>query len=107
MDNSIVIAIISSGALSAIISAIFNALQTRKKRKDGVKDGVKIILYDRIKFLGKAYINRGFVTAEELEDLTTMHQIYHDPEGLNGNGFLDSLMKNVNRLPLKGEKNEQ
>lgn len=107
MDNSIVIAIISSGALSAIISAIFNALQTRKKRKDGVRDGVKIILYDRIKFLGKAYINRGFVTAEELEDLTTMHQIYHDPEGLNGNGFLDSLMKNVNRLPLKGEKNEQ
>lgn len=103
MDNSIIIAIISSGALSTLISAMFNLWQTRRKKADGVRDGVKMILYDRIKFLGKEYIDRGYVTTEELEDLTTMHDIYHDPEGLNGNGFLDSLMNSVNKLPLKGD----
>lgn len=105
MDNTIIVAIISSGALSTLISALFSLWQTRRKKADGVRDGVKMILYDRIKFLGKKYIDRGYITTEELEDLTTMHDIYHDPEGLNGNGFLDALMKNVGKLPLKGEKN--
>lgn len=107
MDKTIIIAIISSGALSTLISGLFSIWQTRRKKADGVRDGVKMILYDRIKFLGKKYIERGYVTTEELEDLTTMHGIYHDPEGLNGNGFLDALMNNVSKLPLKGVKNEQ
>lgn len=61
----------------------------------------RTILYDRIKHLGKSYISRGYVTVEELEDLTHMHSVYHDGDKLNGNGFLDSLMESVNRLPKK------
>ena len=55
----------------------------------------RTILYDRIKHLGKTYIQRGFVTVEELEDLKLMHQVYHDPDKLNGNGFLDGIMHTV------------
>lgn len=58
----------------------------------------RTILYDRIKHLGKSYITRGWVTVEELEDLTNMHKVYHDKDKLNGNGFLDELMKTVNSL---------
>lgn len=101
MDKAIVIAIISSGALSTLISSLFNLWQMRKKKQDGVREGIKILLYDRIKHLGKQYIERGYVSAEELEDLTTMHNIYHDPDGLNGNGFLDTIMRNVKALPIK------
>lgn len=101
MRDSIIIAIISSGALSTLISALFNLWQQRKKRQDGVREGIKILLYDRIKHLGKQYIARGYISAEELEDLTTMHNIYHDPYGLNGNGFLDAIMENVRKLPIK------
>lgn len=108
MNDSIVLAIISSGALSTLISALFSLWQNRRKKADGVRDGVRMILYDRVKFLGKKYIERGYVTTEELEDITTMHDIYHDPEGLNGNGFLDALMNNVSKLPLRGDsKNER
>ena len=103
MNDAIILAIISSGALSTLISGLFSIWQMRKKKQDGVREGIKILLYDRIKFLGKKYIERGYVTTEELEDLTTMHDIYHDPEGLNGNGFLDALMNNVSKLPLKGD----
>lgn len=101
MDKAIVVAIISSGALSTLISGLFNLWQMRKKKQDGVREGIKILLYDRIKHLGKSYIERGYVTSDELEDLTTMHEIYHDPDGLNGNGFLDAIMRNVKGLPIK------
>ena len=101
MDRAIIVAIISSGALSTLISGLFNLWQMRKKKQDGVREGIKILLYDRIKHLGKAYIERGYISAEELEDLTTMHEIYHDPDGLNGNGFLDAIMRNVKSLPIK------
>lgn len=56
----------------------------------------RTILYDRIKHLGKSYIARGWITVEELEDLKRMHQVYHDEDKLNGNGFLDTLMKTIN-----------
>lgn len=101
MDKTILVAIISSGALSTVISGLFSAWRSRKRRHDGVREGIKILLYDRIKHLGKDYIERGYVTSDELEDLSTMHEIYHDPDGLNGNGFLDAIMNNVKQLPIK------
>lgn len=56
----------------------------------------RMILYDRIKHLAKSYIKREYITVEEYEDLKRMHQVYHD--NLNGNGFLDDVMKEVSKL---------
>lgn len=56
----------------------------------------RTILYDRIKHLAKTYIRRGWISVEEYEDLKRMHKVYHDD--LQGNGFLDSIMENVDRL---------
>lgn len=56
----------------------------------------RTILYDRIKHLAKTYIRRGWISVEEYEDLKRMHKVYHDD--LHGNGFLDSIMENVDRL---------
>ena len=61
----------------------------------------RTLLYDRIKYMAKSYIARGYVTVEELEDLNRMHEVYHDPDKLAGNGFLRDLMNTVNTLPLK------
>ena len=61
----------------------------------------RTLLYDRIKHIGKSYIARGYITVEELEDLTLMHSVYHDKDKLNGNGFLDGIMENVHKLPLR------
>lgn len=63
----------------------------------------RTLLYDRIKHIGKSYIQRGYVTVEELEDLTAMHRVYHDPNKLNGNGFLDQIMADVKRLPKRAQ----
>lgn len=94
----IVIAIIGSGALSACISGIFALVQSRVTRKHGVTAGVQQLLYDRIKYLCKMHLDRGYIATNDLEDLERMHKIYHDD--LKGNGFLDDLMSNVKRLPV-------
>lgn len=56
----------------------------------------RTLLYDRIKNLAKTYIKREYITVEEYEDLERMHKVYHDD--LNGNGFLDDIMKEVKKL---------
>lgn len=56
----------------------------------------RTILYDRIKYLAKAHIKRGWISVEDYEDLKRMHQVYHNE--LQGNGFLDALMAEVNKL---------
>lgn len=94
----IIIAIIGSGVLSTIISGLFSLAQTKKAKEDGVTAGVRQLLYDRVKYLCKAHIERGYIATNDLDDLERMHKIYHDD--LNGNGFLDDLMKNVRRLPV-------
>lgn len=55
-------------------------------------------MYDRIKYLCKAHLDRGYIATNDLEDLERMHKIYHDD--LKGNGFLDDLMNNVKKLPV-------
>ena len=61
----------------------------------------RTILYERIKQLGKYYISRKYITVEELEDLERMHDVYHDEDKLNGNGFLKELMEAVRGLPKR------
>lgn len=56
----------------------------------------RTILYDRIKHLAKSYIKRSYITVEEYEDLKRMHKVYHDE--LGGNGFLDAIMEEVDKL---------
>ncbi len=96
--TEIVIAIIGSGALSACISGCFALAQNKASQKHGVSAGVQQLLYDRIKYLCKAHLDRGYIATNELEDLERIHKIYHDD--LKGNGFLDDLMSNVKRLPV-------
>lgn len=92
---------LASIVISALMGYLF-AQRARAKQVDtSIQSGVRILLYDRIKHLGKKYVAKGTVTLEELEDLHNMHRIYHDE--LKGNGFLDSLMKEVNQLPKNKE----
>lgn len=96
--NQIIIAIIGSGALTAIITNVFTLIKERKNQSHGVAEGVQLLLYDRIKYLSKSYIKDGQISPEDLEDITRMWSCYHDD--LEGNGYLDSLMGAVKKLPL-------
>ncbi len=107
----IVIAILSGSALSALITQIGSYLSDRRKRKDSKEDsedakdaalrqGMKLLLADKIQYLGLRYIEEGEVTFSNKKMLNEMHSVYHN--GLGGNGDYDVLMKEVNELQLKG-----
>lgn len=98
-------AILTGGVAAAVVSGIFSVILWRLNRRaekedkaDDIKIGLRILLYDRIKHLGKRYIEREYITAEELEDIMAMHKVYHD--NLHGNGFLDSIMEQVKALQI-------
>ena len=94
----IFVAILGSGALSALISGVFALVRDRKAKKDGVRNGIRQILYDLIKTKGRDYIADGEISTEDLEDLIDAHRIYHDE--LQGNGFLDRIMDDVRKLRI-------
>lgn len=114
MDTAVIIAIVSGllggSAVAALINAIAEGIRQKRKRKydkdDGrdrdnqaLKDGLKWVLYDRIRFLGQHYIAASSVDFDDRRILNEMHSCYHN--GLGGNGDLDNLMSEVNKLPLK------
>ena len=69
-----------------------------KQTLDNLTIAMRTQMYNGIKKDGKAYLQRGSINAEELEDLVNTHRVYHDV--LKGNGFLDSLMEKVKQLPV-------
>lgn len=99
MKDTIIIAIISSGALSALVSGVFTLIVNRKSKETAERKAMRLIMYRSIKQDAKTYIERGYVRPDELEDIVAYHNCYHGD--LGGNGFLDSLMEKIKRLPVQ------
>ena len=78
--------------------AVAMADKNLNQKVDALCVAVRELLYDRIKHLGKSYLERGNITSEELEDFLAMHKIYHNT--LEGNGFLDEIVRQVKALPI-------
>lgn len=98
----VVLAVLGSGALSALISGCFTLAGIKRRRSSGAAAGTRMLLYDRIKYLGRKHLAKGEIASEDLEDLIAMHRVYHDE--LDGNGYLDTLMHNVKNLRIKKEE---
>lgn len=60
---------------------------------------MRVLLRDRIKHLSRSYITAGVIAYDDRRDIFKMHGVYHNE--LGGNGDLDSLMQQVERLPIK------
>ncbi len=108
--GEIIIAVLGGSTLAALINQVGEYIRQRRKHKDetndaanddmkALKEGMKYILYDRIRWLSQAYISKCEVDFDDRRILHSMHSVYHNQ--LGGNGDLDSLMQEVNELPLK------
>lgn len=109
--TEIIVAILGGSALSALITQIGSYIAERRRRKDSkedtedtkdaaLKQGMKLLLADKIQYLGLKYIEEGEITFSNRKILNEMHSVYHN--GLDGNGNFDELMKEWNELPIKG-----
>ena len=55
--------------------------------------------HDRICYLGGKYIQQGFITKDDYENLNDY--LYLPYKKLGGNGTAEKIIKEVNHLPLK------
>jgi hypothetical protein len=97
--NTILIACITSSGfwllLQRILEEFFN------KKKDTSKDNALLLglAHDRIHSLANIYINRGWLTADEYENLSKY--LYEPYTAKGGNGTGKRLMNEVNNLPIR------
>lgn len=70
------------------------------KKIAALMEGQKVSLLDRIQHLGRTYLKGGEIDFDDRRRLHQMHTAYHN---LGGNGDLDTLMEDVDELPLKPE----
>ena len=91
-----------------LITAIFSVLASSgfwafiMKKSDKKDSETRMLIglgHDRIIELGLKYIQRGWITEEEYENLNDY--LYKPYEELGGNGSAKRIMKEVNKLPIR------
>lgn len=85
---------------AVIASSGFWTYLSKHSEKKDVKAQVLIgLAHDRILFLGMKYVDRGYVTHDEYENL--YEYLYKPYEKMGGNGSAKRVMQMVNNLPMR------
>ena len=97
----IVAACMGSSGLTAIILAVLQRKWLKADKQDAVVAGLKVLTVDRVRYLGRSYINAHSITLDDKENLEDMYRAY---KALGGNGHLETVMDEVERLPVTGSR---
>lgn len=109
--NEVLLALIAAASSSGVTGIILAALNRKwaksdrkregevndEKKLDAVVTGLKVLTVDRVRYLGQRYIEQGEITLADKENLQGMYQAY---KGLGGNGHLEVIMREVEKLPV-------
>ena len=79
-------------------SGFWTFLQRRMERKDVQGEMLLGLGHDRIVFLGLCYIERGWITQAEYENIKDY--LYRPYEKMGGNGTAEKIIKQVDSLPI-------
>ena len=91
----IIITVFSSVLAS---SGLWAYLAKRSESKDVKTEMLIGLAHDRIMYLGMCYIERGWITQDEYENL--YEYLYKPYEKMGGNGSAKRVMKEVDNLPI-------
>lgn len=80
-------------------SGLWAYLLRKDEKKDATKEMIVGLAHDRIVYLGITYIDRGYITNDEYENLRTY--LYEPYERLGGNGSARKIMNLVDDLPIR------
>lgn len=84
---------------SVLASSGLWAYITKRLEKKDVKTEMLVgLAHDRIMYLGMCYIERGWITQDEYENL--YEYLYKPYEKMGGNGSAKRIMTEVDRLPI-------
>lgn len=112
MDNPVLTILLAVFASSGIWSVVTIIVQFKLNHKNQLDDEQrkmnKMVMglgHDRITFLGMCYINRGYITKDEYEDL--VNYLYIPYEALGGNGTAKLIIDRVGKLPIAPDKSKK
>ena len=89
---TIVVAVLSS-------TGLWTCVQKLMDMKDGRTQMLRGLGHDRIIALGMEYVQRGYITQDEYENL---HDYLYIPyTKIKGNGSAERIMKEVDKLPIR------
>lgn len=87
----LVAAVLTSSGLWAVVAR-------RADKGDAQRKMLVGLAHDRIAHLGMVYVDRGYVTQDEYENLNDY--LYAPYEKMGGNGSAKRVMEEVRRLPM-------
>lgn len=80
-------------------SGLWTYISKRSERMDSKTELLLGIAHDRIMFLATSYIDRGYITKDEYENLYAY--LYQPYQKNGGNGSAEHIMKQVDKLPIQ------
>lgn len=102
--ESMIVALIGALTGSGVSSIIVVLLQRKWAKQDKHDERIdalvaanKVLMIDRVRWLGKQYIADGEIHLEDKENLKEMYDAY---KRLGGNGHLETVMYEVNHLKV-------
>ena len=98
---------IVAGIVTSLITSqgLWAHLSAKWQKNSAESNLLRGLAHTRLMDLCEKYIDRGWITTEEYEDLVTY--LYHPYLELGGNGTVKKMVDNeINRLPVQHIKNE-
>lgn len=99
----IIVALLTSSALWGVVSKIvlkrMEQAEKRSEKDDAERKMLVGLAHDRIIHLGMVYIQRGYITQDEYENLQVY--LYEPYEKMGGNGSAKRVMEEVRKLPIE------
>lgn len=106
--NETAMAVLGGSAGAALVTGIWSLAEyllrrkdERSEKKDAQRKALKYMMLYIIQERAKEHIREASISMDERRSLHKWHTLYH--EGLGGNGDADTLMRQVDALPLKME----
>jgi hypothetical protein len=88
---TILVSVLASSGVWAVVMKIMDKRDVKTQMLIGLG-------HDRIMYLGKSYIDRGYITSTEYENL--IDYLYRPYELMGGNGSAKRIVEEVKKLPL-------
>lgn len=80
-------------------SGLWAFIQKKSDKKSALHKMCLGLGHDRIIHLGKQYIDRGYITTDEYENL--VKYLYEPYAAMGGNGTAKKIVDEINKLPIK------
>lgn len=98
MENSIIIAVLSTSAFSTLLNFLLNRID----KKGNINKALMCLLGYEIKSECIRLLKNKHADFEDLEQLEELNKIYHD---MGGNGYVKNLLDKVSKLEVKDHDN--